>query len=160
MTFGTVTTRITDSSFNTGRNNNLMATFLNDTVITGIDVIGGYGFQPTSGISFPTFLQSYVEHGVQRGASGYTPVGCIASPDAPNWIIHEAVQPIQGGAVFPGPGTNNAFVERYGFTMRWRGQLPITSTTDVYFSNGSNQGAGVDPWRLFCTIRMFWDTLV
>lgn len=152
--FGTVTARFQDTAFNTGNNAWLIGSITSAATITGIDVIGAYAFQSVTPFGNGSFFENYIEHGIQQGANGYTPIGVVGSPDSTQWLIHEHVQPTAGAVVSSTSGIT--LVERYSFRLSWRGQWGITSGKDFYYSEGSNMGSTVDKWMLFATSRLFF----
>lgn len=156
MPASTITTTINDTSFQTGNNARLITSNLGvGFTITKIQVVGSLNFESynpaTTGYSF----FSYVEVGIQIGAHGYTPVGVVGSPDSTDWLWHQQVYPSPSIAVYPSTGTT-VIADRYPFDITWRGQLTLTSASDIYFSDGSNLGGGVDGWKMSANSRVFY----
>lgn len=156
MPASTITTTIFDTAFQAGNNARaIAASVAAGFTITKIEVIGALNFESFNPATSAFAFQSYVEIGIQYGAHGYTPVGIIGSPDASNWLAHEHAYPAPSIATYPSTGTS-VIADRYPFRLVWRGQLPIMANSDFYFSDGSNQGSGVDQWKVTANTRLFY----
>lgn len=153
----TITRSGHDTSINTGTNYNIGGVGAGFR-ITAIDVAGAFQFDSTlfAGSPSTSVFITYVLAGIQIGNSGYTPVAINAGRDDTNWLVQGQIAPAASIAAWA-PGTDSGLVlDRYPFTMRFRGQFFLANTSDVYFSTGE-AFSGNPGWILDFTSRITYN---
>lgn len=161
MTVGQVQSFFTQGGGGSLDVNELLATVPAGATLTAIDVTGQMSTESVAGApAVNAFEPLNLMTGIQYVAHGATPFTVVNVPVASgSWLTFA-----QGYTVPPTPQfwvQSTTYVQYvvFGFKERWRGQLPVSSAIDVYWSFGENQAlSDTFPYRAFASYKVEWAT--
>lgn len=160
MPYSTLTGFNVDSSSNDGEQYQMWE-IGSGYVLTGVDVVGGFN-STTQAISANDEIQLYntILAGFQLVPTSGTPASLTSDLDSSQWLWNGFVEPAPGPLAYPlTTSYGNAYLERYPYRYRWRGQLPITTNSYGYFSTTGydNPITGTKPtWFFMGSVRGYY----
>lgn len=130
--------------------------------ITKVEISGQLSFDGGGGITDTnsSFWQAYYTHGIQYGATGYTPadITAFAAFDSGNWFFGATPIPSNAVAVWA-PSSDAAGVnDRWSFRLTvWPYFISGASATDIYYSVGPTITSPGQGFRLFASLRVWYE---